>query len=162
MSSIQNPNGKRIGPEIQIKRLADGDRKWARGMFTLMAEVFAESCEPLSDDYLDCLLNRKDFWAIAAFVGDEILGGITAHTLPMTRSESSEVFIYDIAVRTDYQRQGIGRHLLIALCEAVADVGIREVFVGADNEDIHALDFYQALGGVPSPVTFFTFLADEA
>ncbi|MCT7997020.1 GNAT family N-acetyltransferase [Laspinema olomoucense] len=161
MSSIQNFNGKRIGPEIQTKRLTDGDRELARGLFTLMAEVFAEACEPLSDDYLNCLLNRGDFWAIAAFIGDDIVGGITAHTLPMTTSESSEVFIYDIAVRRDYQRQGIGRHLLTALCEAVADVGILEVFVSADNEDIHALDFYQALGGVPSPVTIFTFSGDE-
>ncbi|MCT7991069.1 GNAT family N-acetyltransferase [Laspinema olomoucense] len=147
---------------MQTKRLTDGDRKLARKLFTLMAEVFAEACEPLSDDYLDSLLTRGDFWAIAAFVGDDIVGGITAHTLPMTRSESSEVFIYDIAVRLDYQRQGIGRHLMIALAEAVAAVGIWEVFVGADNEDIHALDFYQALGGVPSPVTIFTFSGDEA
>lgn len=162
MSIIPNSTGKKVGPEIQTKRLTDGDRKLARKLFILMAEVFAEVCEPLSDVYLDSLLNREDFWAIAAFVGDDIVGGITAHTLPMTRSESSEVFIYDIAVHTDYQRQGIGRHLIITLCEAIATAGIREVFVSADNEDIHALDFYQALGGVPSPVTVFTFSADEA
>lgn len=162
MSIMQNPKGKRVGPPIQTKRLVDGDREWARGLFTLMAEVFAEESEPLSDDYLDSLLNREDFWAIAAFVGDDIIGGITAHTLPMTRTESSEVFIYDIAVRRDYQRQGIGRHLVKTLCEATAAVGIRDLFVGADNDDIHALDFYQALGGVPSAVTLFTFSADEA
>lgn len=162
MGIMQNSNKKKVGPPIQTKRLTDGDRKLARGLFTLMAEVFAEDCEPLSDDYLDSLLNRADFWAIAAFVGDNMVGGITAHTLPMTRTESSEVFIYDIAVRRDYQRQGIGRHLMIALCEKTAAAGIREMFVGADNEDIHALDFYQALGGVPSPVTLFTFSEDEA
>jgi aminoglycoside 3-N-acetyltransferase I len=33
-----------------------------------------------------------------------------------------------------------------------------EVFVPADNDDQHALDFYRALGGSPSSVTFFTFL----
>ncbi|AFY81859.1 GNAT family N-acetyltransferase [Oscillatoria acuminata] len=161
MSSIQNSNEKRVGPEIQTKRLTDGDRKLAKKLFTLMAEVFAEESEPLSDDYLDSLLNRADFWAIAAFVDHDIVGGITAHTLPMIRSESSEVFIYDIAVRKDHQRQGIGRHLMTVLCESVATVGIRDLFVCADNEDIHALDFYQALGGVPSPVTLFTFSADE-
>lgn len=162
MSIIQNSKGKRVGPEIQTKRLTDGDRKLARGLFTLMAEVFAEETEPLSDDYLDSLLNREDFWAIAAFVSNDMVGGITAHTLPMTKSESSEVFIYDIAVKRDYQRQGIGRHLMIALGELVTAAGIREVFVCADNEDIHALDFYHALGGIPSPVTVFTFSADEA
>jgi len=31
------------------------------------------------------------------------------------------------------------------------------VFVPADNEDDDALDFYRALGGTPSSVTFFSF-----
>ncbi len=122
-----------------------------------MAEVFEAGCEELSDAYLDRLLNRADFWAIAAFVNDDIVGGLTAHTLPMTRTESSEIFIYDIAVRVDHQRSGVGRQLMAALREGVAAVGIHDVFVSADNEDVHALDFYRALGGVPSPVTFFTF-----
>jgi ribosomal protein S18 acetylase RimI-like enzyme len=31
--------------------------------------------------------------------------------VPLTRAEMSEVFVYDIAVVSDYQRQGIGRTL---------------------------------------------------
>jgi aminoglycoside 3-N-acetyltransferase I len=31
------------------------------------------------------------------------------------------------------------------------------MFVAADNEDVHAIDFYKALGGTDSPVTMFTF-----
>ena len=90
-------------------------------------------------------------------VGDEIVGGITAHVLPMTRSELSALFIYDVAVRADHQRKGVGRHLISALRDDAAAAQIGDVFVPADNEDLHALDFYRALGGVPSPVTFFTF-----
>lgn len=126
-----------------------------------MAEVFSEQCEQLRDGYLDRLLSREDFWAIAAFAGGEIIGGVTAHTLPMTRTESSEIFIYDVAVRGDHQRRGIGRHLVRALREAAAEIGIQDVFVPADNDDVPALDFYRALGGVPSPVTFFTFSGHE-
>jgi aminoglycoside 3-N-acetyltransferase I len=133
----------------------------AKELFAMMTQVFAEDCERLSDGYLDRLLSRADFWAIAAFVGDDIVGGVTAHTLPMTRTESSEVFIYDIAVRGDQQRKGIGRRLMTALREAAATVGIQHLFVPADNDDVHALDFYRALGGVPSPVTFFTFSGAE-
>jgi aminoglycoside 3-N-acetyltransferase I len=36
-----------------------------------------------------------------------------------------------------------------------AQAGIAEVFVAADNEDTHALDFYQALGGRGMRTTFF-------
>jgi len=31
------------------------------------------------------------------------------------------------------------------------------MFVAADNQDLHALDFYRAMGGEPSPVTIFSF-----
>jgi aminoglycoside 3-N-acetyltransferase I len=153
---------------MKTARLAAGDRAAARELFALMAEVFAEDRGQLGDAYLDRLLARDDFWAIAAFAGDggegdegdegdEIIGGLTAHTLAMTRSEASEVFIYDLAVRSDHQRQGVGRSLVTHLREAAARAGIREVFVPADDDDVHALDFYRALGGTAQPVTIFTF-----
>ena len=77
----------------------------------------------------------------------------------MTRSPSAEVFIYDLAVRPDHQRMGVGSRLLRELHTATAHAGIRDVFVPAAGEDEHAIDFYRALGGVPSPVTFLTFAA---
>src|SRR5262245_57443850 len=93
--------------EMQTKRLTVADRELARRLFAVMAEVFEEGCEQLSDAYLDRLLSRTDFWAIAAFDGNDIIGGVTAHTLPMTKAESSEIFIYDIAVRDDHRRRGV-------------------------------------------------------
>ncbi|HEX8437255.1 GNAT family N-acetyltransferase [Archangium sp.] len=142
---------------MRLKRLKAGDRELAKVLFALMAEVFEEDSEELSDGYVDRLLGREDFWAIAAFADEAIVGGITAHTLPMTRTESSEIFIYDIAVRSDHQRKGIGRRLVAELRAQAAGMGIRELFVPADDEDVHALDFYRALGGEAAPVTIFTF-----
>ena len=128
----------------------------------MMVDVFEEDVvgrERLSDDYLDRLLRQNSFWARAAFVGSEIVGGLTAHPLPMTRSASSELLIYDLAVRRENQRQGVGHRLILELCDRAVAVGIRDVFVPADNEDSHALDFYRARGAVESPVTHFTFTA---
>lgn len=146
--------------KIHTRRLMDGDRELARSLFALMAEVFAEPSAPLSDSYLDRLLRTDTFWALAAFVGAEIVGGITAHALPLTRTEGSELFIYDLAVRADWQRYGVGRSLVTALREQAALAGIQTVFVPADNDDLHALNFYRALGGEPAAVTFFTFSGD--
>jgi aminoglycoside 3-N-acetyltransferase I len=53
---------------------------------------------------------------------------------------------------------GIGRRLVEALRDA-ANAIEADVFVPADDEDLHALDFYRALGGEPAPVTIFTFPA---
>jgi len=146
---------------LRIRRLAAADRDLARHLFAMMAAVFAEKTAGLSDPYLDRLLGGEDFWALAAVADDEVVGGLTAHTLPMTRSESSEVFIYDIAVRQDHQRQGVGRQLIAALRESASAAGIQVIFVPADNDDGHALEFYRALGGQASPVTFFTFAAED-
>ncbi len=146
---------------IHTKRLTTGDRELAGALFVLMAEVFGEARPPLSDAYLDDLLARDDFWVIAASIDGEPVGGLTAHTLPMTRAEVSELFVYDVAVREDYQRQGIGRALMTAARDGARDAGIREVIVPADDEDTHALDFYRALGGAASPVTLFVFSDDD-
>ena len=143
--------------EVQIRRLISGDRELARRMFVMMAGVFEEHNEQVRDGYIDRLLNRDDFWAIAAFMGDHIVGGLTAHTLPMTRAEASEILVYDIAVRRDHQRRGVGRQLLTTLLEAAGTSGIQDVIVAADTNDTHAVRFYAVLGGVPSSVMHFSF-----
>jgi aminoglycoside 3-N-acetyltransferase I len=128
----------------------------------MMATVFEEEHEDLSDSYVDKLLAREDMWILAAFSADEIVGGLTAHVLPLTRIESREIFIYDLAVREDHQRRGVGRLLVNDLRRLALDAGIDDLFVPADNDDAHALEFYRAVGGVASPVTFFTFSSSAA
>ena len=127
----------------------------------MMAAVFEEGGSPLSRGYVDRLLGRDDFWAFVAVAGGEIVGGLTAHTLPMTRAERSEMFIYDVAVRPDYQRQGVGRRPDgRGPRRGARERGIDDVFVAADEDDAHALDFYRSLGGSPSMSAIFTFPAE--
>lgn len=148
---------------MEVRRLGPGDEAVAREMFATMAAVFAEDEDeldagpPIDDEYVRQLLDRGDFWAVVATEGDEVLGGITAHALPMTRSRATELFIYDLAVRADRQRRGVGRALVGELLALARAAGIETSFVPADDEDTHALEFYRAIGGEASPVTFFTF-----
>jgi aminoglycoside 3-N-acetyltransferase I len=141
--------------DITVKRLGLNDQPDARRLFAMLAEAFEESCAPLSDRYLDQLICRSDFWAMAAFVNAAIIGGVTAYTLPMTKQESSEIFIYDVAVLSAYRRKGVGRRLLTELQNQASEAGIHELFVAADNDDEHALDFYRHLGGNPTLTTMF-------
>jgi aminoglycoside 3-N-acetyltransferase I len=146
--------------EVLTRRLVSGDADLAIDAFRMMAAVFEDEGGPLSQDYVDRLLARPDFWAFVALVDHEVVGGLTAHTLPMTRAECSEMFIYDVAVRPDYQRQGVGRRLMAAVRGAAREQGIA-VFVAADEDDAHALDFYRSLGGSPSMSAIFTFPAES-
>ncbi len=142
---------------IETRRLGQADVAAAQELFALMATVFEEAARPLQDSYVEGLLTRQEFWVVGAYLDGEAVGGLTAHTLPMTRRESCEIFIYDLAVRADRQRLGIGRRLIAALREMAAAQGIHVVFVAADDEDTHALAFYRAVGAAGSPVTFFVF-----
>jgi aminoglycoside 3-N-acetyltransferase I len=143
-------------PSTVVRRVSAGETELAREAFTLMAEVFEEEHSELSVGYLERLLARDDFWAFVALDGASVVGSLTAHTLFMTTSEASEVLIYDLAVRPDRQRRGVGRALVDAVREQARLGGLSAVFVPVDDEDEHALDFYRSIGGVPSPVTLFS------
>ena len=103
------------------------------------------------------LLARPQFWAFAAICDERVVGGLTAHTLMMTAFEGAEVFLYDIAIDPAYQRRGFGQRLVQTLRREAHSLGISTVFVPAADEDTRALDFYRALGGTATKVTFFEF-----
>lgn len=138
-----------------VRRLGPHDLSLAAATFSLMDGVFEAPPANLSPAYLTRLLARDDFVAFVAVDGDTPVGGATAHALPMTRRESTELFLYDIAVSAAHQRRGIGRALLDALRAHATAAGYSTLFVPADVEDTHALDFYRALGGQEAPVSIF-------
>jgi aminoglycoside 3-N-acetyltransferase I len=144
---------------VEIRRLYSGDEVVARELFAMMVAVFDEDTggKALALDRVRDLLARHDFYAVGAFQGSTPVGGITGHVLPMTRDCSAELFIYDLAVRADWQRKGVGRALVKAMTEMAAEEGIATSFVAADNEDADALSFYRAVGGDGAPVTMFAF-----
>jgi tRNA (adenine37-N6)-methyltransferase len=143
------------GSGVVIARLGVDDVPRARAALEMMHDVFDEDPEVLSDGYLTRLLADETFWAIGAFEDGVPIGCITGHELAMTRHERSELFVYDLAVRVDDQRRGVGRRLVEALVTGAADRGIDVVFVPADDDDTHALAFYTSLGGRPTTVTMF-------
>jgi aminoglycoside 3-N-acetyltransferase I len=153
---VQRSGGSDGHADVLIRRLQAHDVAVARATFAVMSKVFAEPTEAISDSYLVGLLSRPQFWAVAALVDDVPIGGLTAHTLPMTTGERSELLMYDVAVHPHYQRQGIGRHLLTFVRDQAAKANIDTVFVPVDNDDAHALDFYRAIGGKATQVTIFT------
>ena len=94
---------------FEVLRLQAGNDERARRTFQVMADVFEEDFEQLSYSYLTGLLIRSEFWAYAAVANDAVVGGLTAHTLPMTLSEQPEVFLYDVAVCRQAQRHIVCR-----------------------------------------------------
>ena len=92
---------------------------------------------------------------------DDVTGGLTAYILPKYYSDSSEVLLYDLAVKPENQRMGIGKKLIQTLKEYCSSKGIQEFFVMAHEEDGHAIEFYRSTGGTGENVVNFLYETGE-
>jgi aminoglycoside 3-N-acetyltransferase I len=144
--------------KLEIRKLAPEDVSAFNLLVHLFNEVFEED-EPAtsSETNLLKLLSNNNFVAIVAFYENQIVGGLTAYELPMYYSENSEIFLYDLAVKPEYQRMGIGKGLLHQLNEYCVKNGIVEFFVLAHEEDQHAVEFYRSTGGTSENVVNFLY-----
>lgn len=110
-----------------------------------------------ADIHLQILLNNPHFMVFVAISGNQVVGGLTAYMLQQYYSTSPLVYVYDLAVKTDLQRQGIGKALMVAINNHCQEIGVEEVFVQADEADGYALDFYKSTGGTPEKVVHFCY-----
>jgi aminoglycoside 3-N-acetyltransferase I len=151
-------------PEIssfQIKRLTKEDLADFHALVNLFNMVFEEESKIGSETHLLKLLGNESFIALAALAENEVVGGLTAYELPMYYSDSSEIFLYDLAVKSEYQGMGIGKGLLQSLKAHCSKHGIKEFFVMAHAEDEHAIEFYRATGGKSENVVNFLYETAE-
>ena len=147
---------------LKIKRLSKSDLPTFKLLINLFNIVFEED-QPMigSDANLSKLLGDHHFTAIVALYEHEVVGGLTAYELPMYYSDSSEMFLYDLAVKPAYQRKGVGKRLIQNLKEYCNRNRIKEFFVLAHEEDEHAIEFYRATGGKSENVVNFLYEARE-
>lgn len=143
--------------DIKIRKLTEKDVSAFEGLLHLFNHAFEEE-RTLSDaTHLSALLKDARFIVIAAFSGEEILGGLTAYELLQYYGNETEIFLYDMAVSPNHQRKGIGKQLLDFLKEYCSQHGIGVFFVLAHEEDTHALEFYRSTGGQREHVANFLY-----
>lgn len=96
------------------------------------------------EKHLRDLLADEKFMVFVALDEDlNVVGGLTAYVLVQYYSTRPLVYIYDLAIRADLQRKGIGKKLVTSIKNYCAATGMEEVFVQADKVDDYALDFYR-------------------
>lgn len=143
---------------LEITVLAQKDLSIFKSMLNLFNIVFEEEERIVgSDTHLLKLLSNNQFIAIAAISDSEVVGGVTAYKLPMAYSDRSEIFLYDMAVKSEFQRMGIGKRLIESLKEYCIKNKIEIFFVMAHEEDGHAIEFYHATGGKSEKVVNFLY-----
>jgi len=134
----------------QIRKLGPADVTSMHGMLTMFGEAFDDvetygKARPRAA-YLERLLDSDDFIALAALVGDEVVGGLAAYELRKFEQERSEIYIYDLAVAAAHRRRGIATALIRELTALAASRGAYVVYVQADYVDPPAIALYSKLG----------------
>lgn len=143
--------------QIEIRKLTNQDVSAFKALLLLFNQAFEEERDLSNTEHLSALLNNRQFVVIAAFSGEEILGGLTAYELPLYYENKTEIFLYDMAVHPEHQRKGVGKQLLEFLKAYCAKKEISTFFVLAHEEDVHALEFYHATGGEREQVANFIY-----
>lgn len=143
--------------QIEIRKLTHKDVSAFNTLLLLFNHAFEEDRDLSTTEHLSALLNNRHFIVMAAFSGEEILGGLTAYELPMYYGNKTEILLYDMAVHPQYQRKGIGKQLLEFLKIYCAENKIDTFFVLAHEEDEHAVEFYHSTGGQRENVVNFIY-----
>jgi aminoglycoside 3-N-acetyltransferase I len=144
--------------EISFKKLSatdSGDLTELIGVYTTAFEM--DDFELPSLAYLETLLNKENLLFLTVSHENKIIGGLTAYILFSVYEEKTEVYIYEIGIKPEYQRKGIGQKLLSELIIYCKAAGHKNIFVQADVEDTHALDFYRKTGGREADVRHFNY-----
>lgn len=149
--------------QITFRKLENNDLRTLTELIELYSIVFETEDFTLPNrQYIKSLLDKDNIIFYAALLDNIVIGGLTAYILPSVYYPSSQVYIYDLAVKVSMQRQGIGKELISALKNYCKKLKHKEIYVQADLEDQHAIDFYKATGGRSASVIHFSYdLTDD-
>jgi aminoglycoside 3-N-acetyltransferase I len=132
------------------KHISVADVPVLKALLAVFGEAFAEpktyqGAVP-SDAYLQALLAKPHFIAVAAMNGNDVVGGLAAYELEKFEQARSEVYIYDLAVLESHRRRGIATGLIRELGRIAKARGAYVMFVQADPGDDPAIRLYESLG----------------
>ena len=135
---------------VTLRRLSSSDVPLLRKLNALFGEAFGDAntygMEPPSDAYVKGLLAKEHVIVLVAISGEDVVGGLAAYELDKFERMRREVYIYDLAVATNYRRQGIATALIERLRDIAARRAAWVIYVQADYVDAPAIALYEKLG----------------
>lgn len=149
--------------DVKIQILTNKDTDCFSELIKVFEKAFEwENFSLPSNTHLQRLLNNERFLVFVAKTNHNLVGGLTVHVLDRYDSEKPSAYIYDIAVSPIYQRKGIGTLLIATLNDYCQKNGFSEVYVQAESDDHHAVNFYRKTPNTSElQATHFTYSFDE-
>jgi aminoglycoside 3-N-acetyltransferase I len=135
-----------------IRHLGPDDTALMEGISSMFGIAFDDveryTANRPTASYLRQLLGSPSFIALAAVDAGAVVGGLVAYELKKFEQETSEIYIYDLAVLASHRRQGMATALIEELKVIGARLGATVIFVQADTDedDLPAIALYTTLG----------------
>jgi len=129
---------------MQIKKLSVSNAKDFASLIQIFNEVFENENRIPNQKYLKSLLANPDFLVFVYIKDNQVVGGLTVYVLQQYFSQKPQAYIYDVGVNPEYQRQGIGKSLILAVCNYCQENGFENAYVEAESQDIEAIKFYKS------------------
>jgi aminoglycoside 3-N-acetyltransferase I len=148
--------------DIKIEKLNYHDIEKFTELISVFEDVFEMNDFKIPDEiYLQELLKKDDFFVFVALLDNKVIGGLTSYIMQQYYSKLPLVYIYDLAVKTEFQRQGIGKMLINGNNSYCKSIGVEAVMVEADEVDDYAIKFYQSTGAIGEKVIHFDYFLND-
>jgi GNAT superfamily N-acetyltransferase len=139
----------RIGADA-IRELQPGDepilRTLAEDVDEFEDDGAARPARPLEPDAAAAFLADPTTHMWVALVDDLPVGFLLAYVLRRRRGDPKQIFVYEIGVRAELRRQGIGTALVSEMLDWCDRADIGQGFLLAGEHNRTALAFYDSLG----------------
>lgn len=136
--------------KYEIKRLGAEDLELMEEILDLFGEEFEEKetygANRPGKDYMDGLLGRGSFIALAAVSNERVIGALCAYEFKKFEQERSEIYIYDLAVAKEFRRKGVATALINAVQPIAREMGAWVIFIQAEWDDEAPVALYTKLG----------------
>jgi ribosomal protein S18 acetylase RimI-like enzyme len=87
---------------------------------------------------------------LLAYKDNKMAGMVSAYRLQRMDDKKAELFFYEIGVKKEFRRKGIGRALIEELKKISKVMGGEEMFVLTNKSNIPAMNLYKTTGGKSS------------
>lgn len=128
---------------MEIYKLSHKETGHFIDLIEIFKQVFEDDRPVPPSQYLNNLLHNQNFMVFVATVNNKVVGGLTIYVLHQYYCTKPIAYIYDVAVKPEFQGKSIGKALISEACNYCKENGFDEAYVEAESNDVDAVNFYR-------------------
>jgi len=131
---------------MKVRRLTSGEESlWSKAVSAVVAEENRKGPLASQREIVQVLGDSRCHLIVAEEDGEPV-GLLSAYRFPDVVAGGELVYLYDIEVRVDHRRNGVGTTLIRSLIECCQKDRVRHIWAGTDVTNIAARRTFEATG----------------